>query len=995
MNLLTTQEQRFERILEPERPASGCLTIWFAFIAMLLLAPNGAWAQDNANINGTVVDSTGALVANAAISLTSPASGQVRRAVSNSAGAYSFPNIGIGTYRLTASAQGFANYTKTDIVVNVAQTLEENITLNVGSQAQTVTVQADALQVQSETSEVSTLISSEQVALLSVNGRNVTQLAALGLGVSNNLPAFGGIDALGGANGISFNGTRLQHNIYLLDGGELNDRGCGGCYMSLPSQDAIAEFQTLDSNYSPDYGIGSGATIVMVLKSGTHKYHGELYEFNRNTDYDANDYFAKAAGQPRGKFQLNEPGVNIGGPLWIPHVYNNNRNRTFFFWNEEWRRMIQGSAPLVANTIAKDNFPTSGADLVYTLPTGGSVPVVPNTTDPAKLAFYTQDGLTMGQPFLSPATGQYTIPAALIDQNAVLQLNANTFPQPNLGTSSRTYSIPAPEYVREDVVRIDHAINNKLQLMGHYLHDAVSRTYFPSMWSSDTYPTVGSVFSNPSYSAAIKLTQTYSSSLLNETAFLYAGNLINIVPIAAPGSSFVQPSGWTAKSYFPATNNAGARLPAIVLQGTPLQSEWDINYMPWTNGYETYDYRDDLSWIKGRHQFKFGFGYLHGYKRQPQQADTQGVFTFNSSSFSQDSYVNFLLGDAASWNQLESLNSLHYIDNTFSFYANDNWHIIPRLTLNLGLRYDAMPHTVEKYNRVSNFVPADYTTPTVNPVQADGTLDPASLTSVNGGQFYLNGVLEAGTNGVSGGLVKNKYNTVEPRLGFAYDVFGDGKTVLRGGVGLFFERLFGNDIYNNDTNPPNSYQPSANNVTFSNPSISALTGAVTTTPTYPSNLSELKTAYPPPGTMEYSIGVQRQIVPSVVAVIQYVGTNGWDQNNYRSINTLPLSDSSGLLDREGVANGSLNANYYRIYPGFSAIDQSENETNSNYNSFQAGIRFEAKHGLTTQLAYTWSHEIDEVSSDLGQLSNPFNAKYDRGSGAMDRRHIFNASYVYA
>ncbi len=261
--------------------------------------------------------------------------------------------MGIGTYTLNASAAGFQKYTKTDIVVNVAATLEENITLTVGSQAQTVTVAADALQVQSETSEVSTLISGEQVSQLATNGRNVTALAALGLGVSNNLPPFSGVNALTSANGISFNGTRSTHNIYLLDGAEQNDRGCGGCFMNLPSQDAIAEFQTLDSNYSPDYGIGSGGTILMVLKSGTHNFHGEAYEFNRNTAYDAADYFSKSVPE----FKLNEPGGNIGGPLWIPHVYNDNRNRTFFFWNEEWRRLIQGSSPSIQNDILASQLP--------------------------------------------------------------------------------------------------------------------------------------------------------------------------------------------------------------------------------------------------------------------------------------------------------------------------------------------------------------------------------------------------------------------------------------------------------------------------------------------------------------------------------------------------------------------------------------------------------------------------------------------------------------
>jgi hypothetical protein len=992
--------------------ARGCLACrwsrksaaaWFACCAMLIALTSSVFAQENATINGTVTDPSGAVVANAAISITNPATGQVRQTASNSAGEYRFANVGIGNYTLSASAQGFEKYTKTGIVVNVAQALEENIAFVVGSQAQTVEVAADALQVQTETSEVSTLISGQQVEQLATNGRNVVQLAALGLGVSNNLPPFGGVDALTSSNAITFNGTRQTHNVYLLDGAEQNDRGCGGCFMNLPSQDAIAEFQTLDSNYSPDYGIGSGGTILMVLKSGTHDYHGEVYEFNRNTDYDANDYFTKSAGQARPRFQLNEPGGNIGGPLWIPHVYNENRNRTFFFWNEEWRRLIQGGSPLVANTILANDFPALGSNLTYTpwnenVVTGGNplcnagvqAPCVPKTTDANKLKLYQADNLTAGNAF--PGN---VIPANLIDPNAVRQLNSNTFPKPNLNTTQYTASVPQPEQIREDVVRIDHTINSKYQLMGHYLHDAMNKTFFPPLWNDSAYPTVGTAMTNPSYTAVIKLTQTYTPSLLNETAFLYSGNKIGLAPIAAPGSTFTIPTGWTATSFFPVSDNVGDDMPEIDLQGSPLNVDWSEAYYPWRNGYEGFEYRDDLSWTKGKHQFKFGFSWLHDYKNQQLQANTQGTAAFNSSNFSGDSYINFLLGDATSFTQLQYLANKHWVNNNYGFYANDNWHITPRLTLNIGLRFDGLPHAFERYNLFANFVPADYQFSLGNPVTSAGTLIPASLTTFpgTGGElFYLNGMREANVDGFPRGNVENRYFTWQPRLGFAYDIFGNGKTVLRGGFGMFYERVQGNDVYNAALNPPFAYQPAANNVYFSNPNTSALTGN-TTTQSFPSALTNLKYNYPPPGTADYSFGIQRQLAPSVVAVLQYVGSDGWDQNDDRQINTLPLGN---LAAREGVANGSLNQNIYRNYPGYAQINQEENETNFNYNSLQAGVRFENKHGLTTQLAYTWSHNIDEVTNDLGGLSDPYNAKYDRASDTgFDRRNIFNASYVYA
>jgi hypothetical protein len=947
-----------------------------------------AKAQDNATINGTVQDASGAVISGAVIALTNTATGQLRSATSNDVGIYRFANVGVGKYALSASSAGFQKYAKTGIVVNVAQSLEDNIVLTVGSQGQTVTVQADALQIQSETSELSTLISSQQVSQLATNGRNMEALAALGMGVSNNLPDFNTVNANTSGNGISFNGTRASHNVYLLDGSEMNDRGCGGCFDFLPSLDALAEFQTLDSNYSPDYGIGSGGTITMVIKSGTQNFHGGLWEFNRNEDYDANNYFTNLAGQPRPELRLNVYGGNLGGPLWIPHVYNASRKRTFFFVNEEWRKLIVGSTPAIVNTIAANNFPTAGLPLTYNVPSNGTVPVVPATSDPARLKLYAADGLTPGQPFPNN-----TIPANLIDPNAVLEANAGTFPKPNFGPSQYISSIPQPTDVREDVVRIDHAINTKLQLMGHYIHDAVTQTTYPPQWGDSSYPTSGSKMLNPAWGAVFKLTQAYSPTLLNETTFNYADNTVTITPVGVAA----QPPGWKSTTFFPPQNNVGSRMPEIDL-GAPYNTNWSSNYFPWKNFYAAYQVRDDLSWTRGRHQFKFGFGYLRVVKNQQLQANTQGTAAFNSSAFSGDSYINFLLGDVSTFTQLDYLADKHWVNNNYSFYGNDNWHILPRLTLNLGVRYDALPHAFERFNQFANFVAADYNRSLAYPLNPDGTLNPADMTTVNGQSFYLNGIREAGVGGFPRGAVKNYYYTWQPRLGFAYDLSGNGSTVLRGGIGIFYERVQGNDVYNAAQNPPFAYQPSANNVYFSNPSTSAITG-ITTAQSFPSTLTNLADRYPPPGTANYSLGIQKQIAPSVIAVLQYAGSTGWDQNDDRSINTLPLVDSSNPVNpfdlREGVANGSLNANPYRIFPGYSSILQEENETTFHYNSLQTGLRMENRHGLTMQLAYTWSHEIDQVSGDLNTLSNPFNAQYDKGSGSLDRRHIFNASYIYS
>jgi len=941
--------------------------------------------------------------------ITQTTTGKTKTTQSSGAGLYTFPGLGVGTYTLKATAPGFQTYNKTGIVVDEAATVRADVPLTVGASNQTVTVQANALQVQSETSEVSNLITGEQVTQLATNGRNVMSLTTLGTGVTNTLPSFNGVTAQGSSAEINFNGMRYDHNNWMIDGGEVYDRGSGGKLDVAVSPDALAEFQVLSSNYTPDYGIASGGTVLMVLKSGTQKFHGSLWEFNRNDAFDAGYYFSKQQNQPSPELRLNIFGGNIGGPLFIPHVYNTERDKTFFFVNEEWRKFVQGANPTVTNTIPAAYFPTAGSPLNYTpltinSKTGQPVQLlVPNTQDPAKLALYAQNGLVAGQPFHSDGSGGYVIPANLLDPNAVLFMGTGAIPKPNTVNGTQYIASPKqPTDVREDVVRIDHHFNEKYQLMGHWIHDQMSQTIFPSMWSSDSYTTVGNVFANPSWGTAIKLTQALSPTLLNETSLNVNGNTINITPVASPGASFTQPTGWNAVGIFTG-NNALNRLPSISFSGAP-NTNWTTNYWPWRNAYLNYQIRDDLSLTKGKHSFRFGASYMRMDKNQQQQADTQGDYTFSQTAYSQDAYANFLLGFASSYQQLNQQSIFHWLNNTWSGYAMDNWHVLPTLTLNLGIRYDALPHVYEKNNRTSNFIPADFDPADAqSPDPVTGALNPngPGFSQPPGAPvpFYLNGVQLAGVNGFPRGLVKNSYGTVQPRVGFAEDLFGDGKTVIRGGFGMFFERVQGNDIYGTDTNPPNAYQPSVNAVYFSNPNTSNQTGQTSGLPFFPGNFTNLAYSYPNPGTAQFSLGVQREIAPSVVAMVQYVGMVAWHQNDERSINTLPLSD---VADRQSVAGGA-NANLYRQYEGFGGITQIENITNSSYHSLQAGLRMQNKHGLTLQLSYTYSHEIDIQSGDLtstnqqgsgGQISDPFNIEYDRGSGSIDRRNVFTANYIY-
>ncbi|HZL51252.1 MAG TPA: TonB-dependent receptor [Terracidiphilus sp.] len=951
-----------------------------AFVLSLLAGT--VHAQESV-VTGTVTDQSGALVPNATITLINDETGVIRSTVSNGDGLYSFPSLLIGKYTLTVNMNGFAPYKQTGVIVTVGATLRFDVRLAVGTQNQQVIVQADVLQVQTETSENSNLITSAQMKQLATNGRNMVSLTTLGLGVSANIPSFNGVASKGTSFTISFNGNRPSHNVWLVDGAEAYDRGAGGQINLMPNLDAIAEFQTLASNYSPDYGAGSGGMISIALKSGTRDFHGSVWEFNRNDALMANYYFSKRANRPKPELRLNVFGGTIGGPLFIPHFYNTDRRKTFFFFSEEDRRYIQGTSPTQLTTVASSNFPTLNAPLVYTAPAGKPNPIVPQTTDPAKLQIYAASGLVAGQPF-----PQNTIPAALIDQNAVRFLNTGAIPQPNTTNNQFVTSVKNPVYLQEQIARVDHEINDKLHLMAHFIHDAATVSNAPPLWGNASFPTVGSIDTQPGWNVVVKLTQTIAPALLNETSFNVNGdsNTIRNTGIST------QPAGWSATSLFTG-NNALNRLPEVQL-GSPYNFIYSSSYFPWFNSYVGYQIRDDLSWTVGLHSFKFGAAVMRMDKNQQLQQNTQGTYIFNNS-FTGDSYVNLLLGDANTYSQLQALTMDHWNAYTYTGYVNDNWHAFPRLTLNLGVRYDGMPHVAEKNNRIANFIPSEYSQSNAPTFLSDNSMDPNgpgfSQPAGAPAPFYLNGMHLAGVNGFPRGVVEDFLLTIQPRIGFTFDPFGNGRTVVRGAFGTFYERIQGNDVYNAALNAPFAYVPTASNVSFSNPHTNVNSGQSASTSIFPAAMSNIAYYYPHPGVAEFSLGVQNQLARSVIAVLQYVGSTGWHQSDNRAINTLPLNSPN----RQAVAAGTLkNVNAARIYPGYAGITQEEVESNTSYNSLQAGLRMENRHGLTAQVSYTWSHEIDIVSDDLTGISNPFNLAYDRGSGTIDRRNILNLNYIY-
>jgi hypothetical protein len=1012
-------------------------------LVLLLFAGVALKAQQNSQIAGTITDQTGAAVPGANLTLTQKETGFVYNTTSNGTGGYVFAGLNVGTYNLKAMAKGFETYSTNGLVLNVSENLASDIKLTVGAESVEVSVTADALQVQTESNEVSTLISGEEVTSIATENRNFTALAALGLGVSSNLPANNPPTASASSASISVNGLRQSHNIWLLDGAEADDRGGAGGMSVMPSMDAIAQFQVLASNYPPDYGIASGATFSLALKSGTQKFHGEGWEFFRNDDLDANDYFNKyqkaspANYGPVPKLRQNIFGANLGGPVFPMSSHK----KTFFFYNQEWRKIIQASSPNTNPTIPDADRPTAGTDLHYVAPAYASnqvlyVPTAAQVPDPAFAAKLAAAGLSgyRGQPF----PGQI-IPHSLFDPDAVLYLSQpagkSLLPYSNTLGDKATTSEATPTTATEEIVRIDHAINDKWQLLGHFLHDAqATGTAAPDLgWNWYTYNTITSVESNPANSAAIKLSGEIAPNLLVEASMNYDGNIINITN--SPNT--LTPSGWGSDTFF--ANSGSNQFPGANWGGNGIGASMATGYGPWHNAAEDYEPRVDISYTMGKHAMKYGFSYNRYTKNQQLQADAAGDYGFGAGltgaglgGNAGDPFMSMLIGLAGSYSQPQSMAIRHYVNNTTSGYINDDWKVSSRLSLQIGLRYDALPHAWERNNALENFEPSQYIVDpnsltdlwsttvagAINP-GAPGVQTPCptlagcpfGLTGAVGTSYYLNGMVTPGTNGVPHGAVTNDYNTWQPRVGFAEDLFGNGRTVLRGGFGTFYERLQGNDIYGlSNSNLPYEYTPNASSIYYSTPTCSwestastanpANCGSPSALPIFPAGLTTLASTYKAPATAMYSLGVQHELKPSVIMVVQYVGNLGWHQNVDVPINNFPLTtpDNLRLLT---VSTGLPGATYpagsneLRTYPGYAGITQEENTTNNSYNGLQGSVRLQNKHGLSGELDYTYSHTIDLTDGDLATVDNPFYLKYMKGNGSYDRRQMLGGNYIYS
>jgi len=996
--------------------------------ALFLIFATQAFAQD-ATIVGTVTDPSGASVANAAIVITNTDTGVTRNLPTNGDGQYVAPDLHIGRYTVHATAAGFKAAERKGITLDVGDRTRVDFKLEVGSAQETITVEANAVTVQTDSSEVSNVITGQQVTQLATNGRSLYSLFALAPGASSLQSSRIGFTPVSGDSTVSINGERAGHNLQLIDGGENLDRG-GSSGSVMPSIDSIAEFRNMTSNYSAEFGLASASQISTVIKSGSKQYHAEAWEFFRNDALNARNYFNRAPAKVA-EFRYDIYGFNVGGqvPVFKSHP-------TFFFFNMEWRKEIDGGLLNVDVPLASAYPDANGAGTGALLPATYNGKTV-NMVVPSGIANFASGCDPATKTTWVNAEGKAfpgAIPTCLIDPNATALLNAGgkfggIFPKPTNGAAFQGGN-NAPTNLREYIVRIDHQFSSKFSVFGHFIDEQVSQTYGTTQWSGDNSPSAANTFGNPSYSSVIHTTYVISPTLLNEASFNYNGNRIAMSNI----NLFKAPSDFTFNRLFQGPN-VNSRIPSINLAGV-TGTNYTLNWMPWNNKADDYQLRDDVSWTKGAHQLKFGFSWAIYKKVQDAFANTEGNFKFDGSftkpagctatptSVCGSDFADFLFGYAQQYTEDGAKITGHWNNISPALYVQDNWRVNNRLTLNLGLRWDGIPHTYEASQLSSNFYPSLYQSsaqatfdsqgnicgPNSNPLCAGGT-SPGVVASTNpafpGYNFYLNGIGTGGKNGIPKGLVNDNWNNWGPRLGFAYDLTGQAKTVIRGGVGVTYERIQGNDMYNGAVNPPGDPNPTLNGVSLSNPGLNLATGntiSAADLPILPLGVTGIANNYKPPVSYQYSAGVQQAVGTHAVLNISYVGSQGRHENYYQAINLPPLADLGNLVNSvnhtsDGTKTGKT-FNEDLTYLGFGNMRLAFNGANAHYNSLQTSLTGTVKHDLHLQVSYTLAKAMDATTStgsggDLNNATNPYQGwSYDSGPSVFDRKSVFFANFVY-
>jgi len=964
--------------------AVRAISCFFVVLSLIVLSLSAAVVAQElaATLTGTVSDATGAVVPGAIVVVHSEETGvDVRNVTTSNTGNFNITNIPAGRYTVTVKNQGFQTFVAKGVILNVAEKHTLDVQLQTGKASESIEVTAENTPIQTTTAEESGTVTGDQVRELALDNRNFEQLVLLEPGVSNQLgdkPGFG----LQSNTQISINGARTGANNWTVDGADINDSGSNGTLLNTPSIDAIQEFTLERSNYDASFGRSGGGQIVVATKSGTNQFHGSAYEFNRNNDYNANTFTNRASIALGGKpsafptpiEHYNDFGFTIGGPLFIPKVYHPDKNKTFFFWAEEWRK---------ANTPDPQTFtvPTA-AELKGTFT--GSIPIAPAGC-------------------VTTSGGTSTISPACFSKNAQAYLNAFIGAYPANASGQLVTSFSQLNNFREDNIRLDQNVGDKIRLYGRYMQDSVPNSFPFGLWGTSNYPGVEPTSLNaPGRNLVVNATATLSPKVVNEVEFVDAYGAINSVLVNAIAVSpkftstltglttYQDPYGRAPGVTFASSNNVG-----LGNQSAPyFERNKDHNLF------------DNISIQYGNHTIRAGATVMWMTKTENGDGGA-ATFTFSdhSAKGGDPEFANFLLGQADSYSQ-QSKDTIPYLHYTnFEAYVQDDWKVTPRLTLNLGVRYSYFPSPSDSKDTLLNFDPARFvpgSAPAIDPATGNmvsGSPNADSATYANG-LIFPTGATCTAAQAISstascspfGSLVNpNSNKNFGPRFGLAYDPFGNGKWAIRAGYGLFYDRTLNGIWEQNAFSDPPLVQTSAinNNGTASfNIFDNVNAGVKAPTPVTPVNIVVTGTpTFKVPSYQDYNLSVQHELMRNTVLEVGYVGTKGTHLLGDMDLNQPTVAAR--------LANTTADANALVLFPGFGSIRARNPIFTSNYNSLQVSLNRRFTKGLTLGVAYTWSKLLttNPQDRDLG-AQDTYNLKSNYGPSTLNTPQIFVLSYVY-
>jgi hypothetical protein len=946
------------------------------------------------SIAGSVKDPTGLAVANASITLTLSSTGRVRTAATNNQGDFMITGLDGGSYTLRVSQQGFKQIERKSIELSAGDRLSlGDLALEIGAVSDTVSVTAEGAAVQTRSAERADTITPTQVQNLLVRGRNVMDLMQLMPGVVLRSQP----ENLSLSANFSVLGNRQTTNNITIDGIPATDMGNGSQLKLTVNQDAVAEVKILVSNYQAEYGRMAGSNVIIVTKSGTRNFHGLASYFKRHEQFNANNFFSNRNGLAKPRYRYNTFTYNIGGPVYIPGKFNRDRGKLFFNWGQEfWPVQDARSGSVTMPTAAE-----RAGDFSQTLDVSGRlIPI----RDPDS-----------GQPFAGNR-----IPASRLDANGLALLKL--FPEPNFGDRAISrgqynyvFNTPLnlPKYTHS--LKVDYnATSNDTFTFGFNKFSDESRGGVGATASGGlNWPMYTKTYTTTPLGLTGRYTKILTPTLINEFNFGYldqpADDLIDESELKKVQRAGI---GFNA-GQFSRTGNPQDILPNATFGGVPSPANIAIEgRFPLFNRYYIYNWSNNLSWTLGAHSFKAGVYIEHFRRNQKKAVPFNGSFDFgrnvNNPLDTNWAHSNALLGVFNTYTESSGAAWMNVRSTSTEWFAQDNWKITRRLTLDYGVRFYIVPPLYERDDRIAGFVPSAYdparraqliqpgfnaqrqrvgvhpVTGAIYPAAQIGAIAPGVGDPANGM------VVDATDSRVPRGLMKNRGVHFGPRFGIAWDVSGDGKTALRAGGGIFYNRFFSETFFNPFVGQPPIIDTPVVNFGRLN-QLRPATGLL-----YPTNVFAADPAGMLPAIYNYSLSIQRDIGWGTLIDVGYAGSLGRHLYWRRDINAIPLGANFDRANFDPtVANRPLPNPFLRPVQGYNNINMIEGAGTSNYHGLLVSAKRRFARGLEFGVAYTWSKALDYNDADTDTISPLVPVRvWNYGLADFDRTHIFNLNYVW-